>query len=482
MNGAVGRGAPAIKVGLAAMCAAWFREVGLQGEAGGLADTTHRDFVVAADELSRVFGDVVMPGIISTVEEAAAASRQFADASVDAIVLLHLMWSEDPPLAALLEACRGLPVILWNYHPTGSLPEYLSTDDLFRHSGTVGALQGSAVLERLRVRPLMVTGTPGDADLAQQMADVAAGLRIRREMLGMPAGRIAGMCPVMAGTAVDEAAMESQLGAKLIDISAEEYAAACHAVGASRVRQHLALVRDRHRIEGVSDASLQLACRNTLALDDLVARYGLGAVGIQDLDPDLHRLAGIRPCLCPPLSADLGVPYGMEADLNATLGMLAAMRASGAPAMYTEIFTYDPRANQLLMGHAGVHDPRLASTEGVTIVPDYEYRHSDALEGAWQEFIMAPGAVTCVSLYDSESGYRLTTFEGESVGGAKRLQGFAHAVVRPEVPAATLLNRLLRAGLTQHFAVARGHVSGALAQWCRLSGIQYRAADRPAEA
>lgn len=482
MNGAFGRGAPAIRVGLAAMSAAWFDEVGLQGQASGLAATVQSDFAAATAELRRSFGDVVAPGIISTVEAAAAAARQFADASVDAIVLLHLMWSEDPPLAALLEACRGLPVILWNYHPTGALPAYLSTDDLFRHSGTVGALQGSAVLERLRVRPLIVAGSPGEAELRRQLADVAAGLRIHREMMGMPAGRIAGMCPVMAGTAVDEAALESQLGARLVEIGAEEYAAACHAVSGTRVRQHLALVRSRHRVEGVSDASLQLACRNTLALDDLVARHGLGAVGIQDLDPDLHRLAGIRPCLCPPLSADLGVPYGMEADLNATLGMLAAMRASAAPALYTEVFTFDPGANLLLMGHAGVHDPRLASDEGVTIVPDYEYRHSDELEGAWQEFIMAPGPVTCVSLYDSESGYRLTTFEGESVGGPKRLQGFAHALVRPVVPVVPLLNRLLRAGLTQHFAVARGHLSGALSQWCRLSGIQYRSADRSADA
>ncbi|MHB0875246.1 MAG: hypothetical protein ACYC5O_04270 [Anaerolineae bacterium] len=482
MNDAVGRGGAAISVGLAGMCAAWFRQVGLQGESGGLAETVRSDYVAAVDLLRRDLGDVVVPGIISTVDDATQAARQFADASVDAIVLLHLMWSEDPPLAALLEACRGLPVILWNYHPTGALPAWLTTDDLFRHSGTVGALQGSAVLERLRIRPIIVSGHPGDEMLQHQLADVGAGLRVRRQMLGMQAGRIAGMCEVMAGTAVDGTALESQLGAKLVEIGAEEYAATCRAVSGSRVRQHLALVHAQNRIEGVSEASLQLACRNTLALDDVVARYGLGAVGIQDLDVTLHKLAGIRPCLCPPLSADLGVAFGMEADLNATLGMAAAMRATGQPAMYTEIFTFDPRDNLLLMGHAGVHDPRLASDDGVTIVPDYEYRHSDEHEGAWQEFIMAPGPVTCVSLYDSEAGYRLTTFEGESVGGPKRLQGFAHALVRPDVPVVPLLHRLLRTGLTQHFAVARGRITGALAQWCRLSGIQHRTVDRPADA
>ena len=29
--------------------------------------------------------------------------------------------------------------------------------------------------------------------------------------------------------------------------------------------------------------------------------------------------------------------------------------------MYAEIFAFDPGVNVLLMGHAGIHDPRLAA-------------------------------------------------------------------------------------------------------------------------
>ena len=55
--------------------------------------------------------------------------------------------------------------------------------------------------------------------------------------------------------------------------------------------------------------------------------------------------------------------------------------------MYTEIFTFDPGENILLMGHAGVHDPRLAAADGITIVAYSQYRHADVVEGAWMEFI-----------------------------------------------------------------------------------------------
>jgi L-arabinose isomerase len=142
--------------------------------------------------------------------------------------------------------------------------------------------------------------------------------------------------------------------------------------------------------------------------------------------------------------------------------------------MYTEVLTFDPQENVLLMGHAAVHDPRLASPEGVTLVPDAEYRHSDRLEGAWQEFIMAEGPVTCVSLYDAGHGYRLTAFEGASLGGPRRLEGYAHALVCPDVHVLELLPRLVRRGMTQHFGVVPGRIASVLAKWCTLAGIEFR--------
>lgn len=472
MNHTERRGGAA-KVGLAAICAAWFKDVGLQGESGGLAGILQQDYASMVAFLKECFGAVVTPGVITTVAEAEQAAGEFRQAHVDAVVLVHIMWSEDQPLITLLEECKSFPLVLWHYHPSGHLPRHLTTDDLFRCSGTVGALQGSAVLQKLGVTPLFASGTPGDSALRQALHQLDQALAIRRDFQGMAAGRIAGMCAVMTGTRVDEQALRERLGVHLIEISAQEYASACQAVTTERAQAYAAEIRARYVVDGVSTASLALACRNTLALDDLVQRYNLGVVAIQDLDVELHRLVGIRPCLCPPESARRGVAFGMESDLHATLGLLAAMKAAEAPGMYTEVFTFDSRENLLLMGHAGVHDPRLASDEGVTIVPDYEYRHSDEYEGAWQEFILAPGPVTCVSLYDTGHGYRLTAFEGESVAGPKKLQGFAHALVRPDIHVDLLLPGLLRLGLTQHFAVAPGRITDILAKWCQVSEVEW---------
>ncbi|MCX6991672.1 MAG: hypothetical protein NT011_00860 [Kiritimatiellaeota bacterium] len=466
-------GAPRAKVtiGLAALCAQWFEEVGLRGS--DMAATLSTDYDAMVQLLSRIFGKVVVPGVISTPEEAVNAVDLFRREQIDALLLVHIMWSEDQPLLEILRGCEGVPLLLWNYHPTGSLPARLSVQDVFRFSGTVGMLQGSAPMQRLGLTAVMIAGTPGDPDLTSELEQYAAALRIHNAFRSMRAGRIAGRCEAMTGTHVDPEALSQRLGVTLVEISAAEYAAACVAVARDRVEAWSAELARQYKVSGVSAGALQLACRNALALDDLVVLYDLAVLAIQDLDPELHRLAGIRPCLYPPQCARRNVAIAMESDLTTGLGMLVTMRAAAAPALYTELFTFDPRANLLLMGHAAAHDPRLADADGVTLVPDGEYRQTDAHEGVWQEFIMRKGPVTCVSLYDTGQDYRMVAFDGVSIGAPRRIEGFAHAAVMPDVPVAQLVLRLVQRGMTQHFAVVPGRIVPILRHWCALSGVEF---------
>ena len=291
-----------VRVGLAAFCADWFRQVGLQTGGCGLADTLHEDYSRMAAFLRQCFDQVVAPGVISTATEAAEAANSFREAGIDALLAAHIMWSEDQPLLELLRSCQDIPLVLWNYHPTGVLPAKLTVNDLFRLSGTVGMLQGSAPMERLRTAVHMVSGTPGDPGLAQVLREYNAAVGIRKMFRGMRAARIAGRCEAMTGTWVDGESLRSRLGVELLEISAAEYASFCEAVEANRIEAFRERLTRDFPLVDVSTASLRLACRNTLALDDLAMKHNLGAAAIQDLDPELHRLAGIRPCLCPPAS------------------------------------------------------------------------------------------------------------------------------------------------------------------------------------
>jgi len=464
---------PRVKIGLAALCAAWFKQIGMNEPDSHLESALRQDYGRVVDFLRGCFDEVIAPGILSSPDDVALAVEQFEHHQVDAVILVHIVWSEDPVLLNLLDRCRGTPLWLWNYHPTGVLPQRLTVDDLSRFSGTVGMLQGSAPMQKRGLSPAVFSGVPGDASLAHELHERNAALRIRRAFRGLRAGQVAGRCEAMTGTFVDDDALRRTLGVTRVAITAGEYAAVCEAVDPRSVERYCADLRGRFEVRDVSETSLRIAARNTLALDDLVEKHGLGAVAIQDLDDELHRRVGTRPCLYPPRSLERGVVFSAEGDLNTALGLLAASRAAGTPAMYSEIFTFDCRANLLLMGHAGVHDPRLAAADGITIVPDLEYRRADPVEGAWMEFILAPGQVTCVSLYDTGAGYRMTVFEGHSLGPPRRLDGWAHAVIRPQRDVVGLLANLARRGMTQHFAIVHGQVSALLQQWCGLMGVEF---------
>ncbi len=464
---------PRVKIGLAPLCAAWFKQIGVNEPDSRFAATLRQDYSRVVRFLGDCFDEVVAPGILSTAGDVGLALDQFESEQVDAVILLHIVWSEDPVLLCLLDRVGGMPLWLWNYHPTGIMPPRLTVDDLFRLSGTVGVLQGSAPLQRRGLRPVILSGPPGDPSLAHELREGNAALRIRRVFRGLRAGQVAGRCEAMIGTFVDDEALLRVLGVNRVAISASEYASVCEEVEPGETERYCAELRSRFEVRDVSEPSLRVAARNTLALDLLAERHDLGAVAIQDLDDELHRLVGTRPCLYPPKSLSRGVVFSAEADLNTALGMLAASRAAQAPPMYSEIFTFDSRENVFLMGHAGIHDPRLAAADGITIVPDLEYRHADPVEGAWMEFVLAPGPVTCVSLYDSGAGYRMTVFEGESLGPPRRLDGWGHAVIRPRLEVVDLLSRLVRRGLTQHFAIVHGSVTALLRRWCSLMGVEF---------
>ena len=465
---------PQVTVGVAAFSAQWFEDVGMQTQAGGFSQFLAEDYLRLTDMLRECFGGVVAPGVITNPTKARAALAQYRAGKIDLLLVLHMAWNEDQPLLTLLDEGDGWPVVWWNYHPTGRVPKYLKVDDLLHYCGTVGMLQGSAVMQRRRVWPSYVAGPIGDTTLKTALRECATAAAMQRSLVGMRAGQIAGRCEAMTGTFVDRGALKAQLGVEMEEISAKDYADICARVSSERIRDYVAVVRSSVRECRVGDEALAMAVRCTLALDDLVKQYALGAVAVQDLDPELHQLLGTRPCLLPPESAQCGVPFSAEGDVNTAIGMKIAEGAAHSAGLYSEIFTYDVFENTMFFGHGSVHNPGLADpAAGVSLVPDLEYNNSDACEGAWYEFVFAPGDVTCVSLYDTGQGYRLTAFEGVSLGAPKRIEGYAHAVIRPDAQVGALLEQLLSLGMTQHFCIVPGRVKGALARWCRLANTQY---------
>ena len=156
--------------------------------------------------LSSCFDEVIAPGILSFPEDVAHLTQTFEKEQPDAVILVHIVWSEDPVLLKFLDRWRGTPVWLWNYHPTGALPARLTVDDLFRFSGTVGMLQGSAPLQKRGLRFEVMNGSPATRRSGRIYRNVTRRSHAR-EFRCLRAGQLAGRCEAMTGTFVDDVAL-----------------------------------------------------------------------------------------------------------------------------------------------------------------------------------------------------------------------------------------------------------------------------------
>ena len=455
------------RAGAALMSAEWFLNVGLQA---GLAARAEQDIRRILATLERSF-DVIYPGPITTVEQATRAGKRFRAEGAELLILVHLLWSEDGPLVRLLREAAGLPILLWCYNPYDRLPERLSAQDMFRASGPVGFLQGSAPLARMGLDFSYVFGSPEEADLAGELADYARAFAVRAALPSLRIGQLGPRCEAMAGGYVDEFRLLARLGVSLVPLSAWRLAQEAESLPAREVEAFLHDLKTRYRVAGVSDRSLELAARASLALAALASREGLGAVAIEDLNPELHQLLKTRPCLWVPALGREGTVVGMEADIGSTLGLWLTRQAGESSPMYTEIFTFDREANALLFGHAGIQDPALAGAGDVALIPDAEYAAADEVEGAWLSFVARPGPVTAVSLFAGAENYRLTVFRGEVLSTQTKLEAFPHALVRIERPLADFFEEAGRLGLTQHFALSYDPVAGRLEKLSRILGL-----------
>jgi L-arabinose isomerase len=114
------------------------------------------------------------------------------------------------------------------------------------------------------------------------------------------------------------------------------------------------------------------------------------------------------------------------------------------------------------------------SYDDVAIVPDVEYMDSDFeyAGSATLELIGAPGTVTMVNLLDIGEEIQMIMARGQSLGGHKRLTAFPHFCIKTDAPVLEFLEKVIKAGSTQHFAVIHADIANELLDLGSIMGFK----------
>jgi L-arabinose isomerase len=409
--------------------------------------------------------------VLATREQVGQAIARFRRQDVDAVVACQITWGEDRLIIEAAQKLPAVPLLLWCYSPFQLLPEQMTMRDLFRASGPVGALQASGPLKRLGKPFGFAFGSYADPNAIAKIVAFGKAAKVARDLKAARIGVLPYRCPQMTGTYVDEFRLKKEIGPELEYISVREYWDRCQEIPERDVRSFVADLEATYPVSpSTTEAGLVRGARASLGLARVAAEYGLDAIALEDLNEELHRVIGLRPCLYVPELFERAV-VSMEAEVGGAVALLILRGLAHKPPMYTEVFTYDAEENCILAGHAGIHDIRLAASAGdVTIEPDGEYVESEP-DSAWMRFRAKGGQVTLLSVFCDVERFKMVISSGEALGGQPKLLGSPHIYVRLDESLEEFFERSIRTGMTQHWAIVHDDIAQELLALADILGL-----------
>jgi L-arabinose isomerase len=456
------------RLGLVFFVARWFEEVVLGN------DDSAREFdrFMEEDTDRIVKGlshgcELVRSPMVSSTEKAREAANLLLNEDVDAVLLCFVVWAEDEYILPFKDLMRIRPTILWVYTPYERAPEKTDIMTLFRNSGIVSCFQEFGVLKGMGLKPFFVFGNVSDGESFGRIKKIAHAAQVRRRLQTV---RLAGLPyrnDQMIVTYVDEFRLYAQIGPRVDYISVLELKKAADAVGESEVKRYVEQIKSGFRIDGrITDENLHRSAQASLGLERIMNERDIDGLALSDLNPELHEVMGLRPCLYPESLASSSRVVGNEGDLGGTTAMVMLHLLTGLPVMFTEIFNFDRKDNTIVAGHAGPANYLLADRTGdVSITVDYELIDAASdISGVWMEFISEPGRVTIINFICTPEGFQMTILGGESLGGKLRVVGYPHYYIRIDPDMDDFIRSNAEHGVSHHWAVVQGDVRDEMAQ------------------
>ncbi len=217
-----------------------------------------------------------------------------------------------------------------------------------------------------------------------------------------------------------------------------------------------------------TEPEMSWACRVAVALDRLVADYGLSGLAYyyRGLDGNEYERLGAGLILGCSLLTARGVPCSGEGDLKNCQAM-KIMDLLGAGGSYTEYYAMDFDGDFLLMGHDGPF--HLAIAEGRPVLRGLGLYHGKRGYGVSVEAKVKFGPVSLLALTQTPEGrLKFLASQGQSVPGPTLAIGNTNSRIRFDCGMVSFVNRWCQEGPTHHCALGVGHHLPAIRKVCEL--------------
>ena len=435
----------------------------------GLKERLEGYLGVVEGKLHRPGVEIVNLGLVDTPQKALDTGHQFRQADVDLIFLYVTTYALSSTVLPVVQRAK-VPVIILNLAPEEAI-DYAKfnamgdrtamTGEWLAYCSACPVPEIANVLKRARLDFHQVTGMLHDDPVCWNEVEAwIEAARVAHTMfhnrLGLMGNYYGGMLDIASDTTLQCATF----GGPLEIVEVDELAALRREVSAKQIKDRVAQFKKVFDVQpDCSLAELERAARTSVALDRLVKEHDLGSLayfysGTGNAENE-DAISSI--ILGNSLLTARGIPVAGEYEVKNAQAM-KILDTFGVGGSFTEYYAMDFKEDVVLMGHDG--PGHIAIAEGKTKVRPLKVYHGKVGRGLSVEMSVKHGAVTLLSVVETEDGkIKLLVAEGESVSGPILEIGNTNSRYKFSLGARQFVNDWNAHGPAHHCAVGVGHIA-----------------------
>lgn len=465
-----------VKIGLFFLAGESWWDAGLgdaqEGPFRGFIRTVEGDVASITKKLSKDF-DVVSSGLLHTTEGAVREAKKFNEADIDAIVFCPIIWTNDAPVVAFIQAAKKVPLIMWAYDPYRGFPDYYRIEQWLRASAPVSVQQSSNIFKRYNWNYDVVFGNEKEDEVITDIRAFIRAAAVKKSLKGVRIGVLPSTCRVVISSWIDEFFLLEKFGVELDYISVASFDRVIRGVEEKDAREYVQFLKNSYPVEGVDNDTLSASARQALGFVRLIEEYGLSGIALEDFNSEIYTTLGFRPHLSHPRIGELGCTIGFEADVPGVLATIVAGRLAGHIGMFNEFFSIDRSENTILMGHPGHGEIRIGDPSTFVVTYDLEFDASQK-RGAWLSYRAKAGNMTFLNLTPEYGKLKAAVFTGESLAGPRLMEGYSHMLIKYSSDVGSLFKRIVELGLMQHWGTVHGNIVPELKIFSKLLDLDLK--------
>lgn len=441
-----------------------------------------RGYVGVVEERLKGDGRVIVNlGMVDSVDRAYAVAHEARREDLDLLVIYVTTYALSSTVLPIVRRA-GVPVIVLNVQPQAALdyakfnalPDRTAmTGDWLAFCSSCPVPELANVFLRAGVPFHEVVGVLEDDpacwdEVEGWMKAASVMVTLNHLRLGLMGHYYSGMLDI----ATDLTAVARVFGVHLEMLEVDELSGLRAGVSEEAIAQRVTAFRQVFDVQqDCSACELERAARTSVALETMVARYGLGALAYYAMGSgnaaNEDTMSSI--ILGTSLLTAAGVAVAGEYEVKNVLAM-KIMDGLGAGGSFTEYYAIDFKDDVVLMGHDGPGHMGIA--EGRTKVRPLEVYHGKVGSGLSVEMSVKAGPCTLLSVVEcNENGYKLVFAEGVVVPGETLAIGNTNSRFRFAGGARPFIKAWNAQGPAHHCAVGVGHVGARIEQVAALLRI-----------